>query len=201
MMGGAALAEILFGEVNPTGKLAISYPRHVGQQPVFYNQVRGQHGDRYADLTQEPLFSFGHGLSYTRYEYRNLRVLTPRLRLGEPVEFEVEVTNLGERAGAEIVQVYVSDLVTSVTWVNQSLVAFVRVRLMAGETRCIKFSIPCERLALVNAYEQRLVEPGEFELLVGGSSRSKAALRERFVVLGESFSFDSIPGVARKNVP
>ncbi|HMA91548.1 MAG TPA: glycoside hydrolase family 3 C-terminal domain-containing protein, partial [Polyangiaceae bacterium] len=201
MMGGTAVAEVLFGAVNPTGKLAISYPRHVGQQPVFYNQVRGQHGDRYADLTQEPLFPFGHGLSYTHYEYRNLRVLTPCLRLGESVEFEVEVTNQGQCEGSEIVQVYVSDLVTSVTWVNRSLVAFARIPLQAGETRCVRFSIPCERLALVNAYEQRLVEPGEFDLFVGGSSRSSAALRERFVVLGDSFSFESIPGVARKDTP
>lgn len=198
MMGGMAVADILFGEVNPTGKLTISYPRHVGQQPIFYSQVRGQHGDCYADLTQEPLFPFGHGLSYTRYEYRNLRVLTPQLESGQPVELEVEVENVGERAGAEIVQVYVSDLVTSVTWVERSLVAFARVPLGVGETRCVKFSIPFERLALVNAYEQRIVEPGEFELLVGGSSQPKAGLRERFVVLGESFSFDWIPGVTRR---
>jgi beta-glucosidase len=197
MAGGRALAEVLFGDVNPCGKLTISYPRHVGQQPIFYSQVRGQHGDRYADLTQEPLFAFGHGLSYTRFSYRDLRVRTPLVHEGQAVELEVELTNEGPRAGTEIVQVYVSDLVTSVTWVNQSLVAFERVTLAPGEKRAVRLFVPYERLALVNAYEQRTVEPGEFELRVGGSSSLGGLLRAKFRVAGDDFSFESIPGVAR----
>jgi beta-glucosidase len=197
MEGGRALAEIMFGEQNPSGKLTISHPRHVGQQPIFYSQVRGQHGDRYADLSQEPLFAFGHGLSYTQFRYRSLKVRTPRVRAGQAVELEVELTNTGTRAGTEVAQVYVADLVTSVTWVNQSLVAFERVTLAPGETRTLRLFIPHERLSLVNAYEQRVVEPGEFELLVGGSSRRADLQRAIFQVEGQAFSYDSIPGVAR----
>lgn len=197
MLGGAALAEILAGDVNPSGKLTISYPRHVGQQPVFYSQVRGQHGDCYADLTQAPLFSFGHGLSYTRFVYRDLRLCSSRIEADETLKFEVELQNVGERDGTEIVQVYLSDLITSVTWVNKSLVAFARVALRAGETRRLEFSLPCEQLALVNAYDERVVEAGEFELQVGGSSRDETLLRARFRVAGEDFSFEWIPGVTR----
>lgn len=197
MQGGRALAEVLFGDVNPSGRLTISYPRHVGQQPICYSQVRGQHGDRYADLTQEPLFAFGHGLSFTRFSYRGLRVRTPVVHQGQAVELEVELSNDGERAGTEIVQVYVSDLVTSVTWVNQSLVAFERVTLAAGEKRAVRLFVPYERLALVNAYEQSVVEPGELELRVGGSSSLKGLLRATFRVAGDDFSFEAIPGVAR----
>lgn len=195
MLGGIALSEILAGDVNPSGKLTISYPRHVGQQPVFYSQIRGQHGDRYADLTQEPLFSFGHGLSYTRFSYRNLRLENSCIEAGDALRFDVEVQNVGARDGVEIIQVYLSDLVTSATWVNKSLVAFARVALVAGETRRIEFSLPYDQLSLVNAYAKRVVEPGEFELLVGGSSQDTELLRDRFRVAGEDFSFDWIPGV------
>ena len=119
MEGGRALAEALFGLLNPSGKVTISFPVHVGQQPVFYSQVRGQHGDRYADLTQEPLFPFGHGLSYTQYAYSNLRLGSPNLTHGETAQVFVDVENVGQREGVEIVQVYVSDVVTSATWVEQ----------------------------------------------------------------------------------
>jgi beta-glucosidase len=197
MRGGAAIAEVLLGDHNPSGKLTISHPRHVGQQPIFYNQVRGQHGNRYADLTQEPLFPFGHGLSYTSFAYRDLKLSAPLIHSGQAVELEVELQNLGAREGTEVVQVYVSDQSTSVTWVNQSLVAFERVTLAAGEKRKLRLSVPYERLSLVNAYEKRVVEPGEFELMVGGSSRPAAPLRATFTVEGPSFSFADIPGVAR----
>jgi beta-glucosidase len=198
MLGGTALAEILFGDQNPSGKLTISYPRHVGQQPIFYSQIRGQHGDTYADLTQEPLFPFGHGLSYTTFEYRNLRVLTPLVKRGQSVELDLQVANVGDRDGVEIVQVYLSDLVTSVTWVDRSLVAFARVPLRSGESTTVHISIAYEQLSLVNAFEQRVVEPGEFELTIGGSSAPTQKLEGRFVVEGEAFSYSWIPGVARR---
>ena len=197
MEGGKALAEVLMGDLNPSGKLTISHPRHVGQQPVFYSQVRGQHGDRYADYTQEPQYSFGHGLSYTRFRYENLRVRTPVLHAEQALELEVELVNEGQRAGTEVVQLYVSDLVTSVTWVNQALVGFERVMLEAGEKRSLHLFVPYERLSLVNAYEKRVVEPGEFELRVGGSSQPSQLLRAKFSVAGEAFSYEGIPGVAR----
>lgn len=197
MLGGQAFAEILCGDVEPSGKLAISYPRHVGQQPIFYSQVRGQHGDRYADLTQESLYQFGHGLSYTRFSHGELTVTPSEVTTQQSIDVQVVVRNEGQRPGVEIVQVYLSDLVTSVTWVEQSLVAFARVPLAPGESRRLTLSIPFERLALVDAYERRVVEPGEFEVRVGGSSDPANLLRARFRVQGEAFSFAAVPGVVR----
>jgi beta-glucosidase len=198
MQGGTAFAEVLFGDLNPSGKLTISFPRHVGQQPTFYNVVRNQHGNRYADLTQIPRFPFGHGLSYTRFEYANLQVRTPRLSPDQALEVLVEVSNTGQRDGTEIAQVYLCDLVTSVTWVNKTLVAFARVTLAAGETRSVGFEIPQQRLALIDAYERSVVEPGEFEISVGPSSVDADLLKATFVVEGEPFSFAGIPGVLRE---
>jgi len=177
MEGGRAVAEALFGQLNPSGKLAISFPVHVGQQPVFYSQVRGQHGDRYADLTQEPLFPFGHGLSYTHFRYTNLQLATPVLAMGQSARLSVEVTNDGGRAGDEIVQVYVNDVVTSVTWVNKALKAFARVALQPGETKTVHFTLPAEAFQIVDAEARPVLEPGEFELLVGPSSRDRDLLK------------------------
>ena len=184
MEGGRAVGEALFGQLNPSGKLTISIPVHVGQQPVFYSQVRGQHGDRYADLTQEPLFPFGHGLSFTEYRYSNLRLGAgtpagaPRaLARGQSVEVFVDVENTGKRAGDEIVQVYVSDVVTSVTWVNKALKGFARVSLAPGEKKTVRVELPWEAFQIVDAMGRRVVEPGEFEILVGPSSRDGDLLR------------------------
>jgi beta-glucosidase len=173
MAGGQALAEALFGFLNPSGKLTISVPVHVGQQPVFYSQVRGQHGARYADLTQEPLFSFGYGLSYTQYRYADLQLHKTHLRQGESASVSITVENSGPRAGDEIVQLYVSDLVTSVTWVNKALKAFKRIHLEAGEKRQVTFKLPFEAFRIVDADANYVVEPGEFEISVGPSSRDQ----------------------------
>lgn len=182
MEGGRALAEALFGQINPSGKLTISIPVHVGQQPVFYSQVRGQHGDRYADLTQEPLFPFGHGLSYTKYTYTNLRLASPTLRNGETATVLVDVANVGSRAGVEIVQVYVSDVVTSVTWVNKALKGFARVELAPGEQKTVQVDLPWAAFQLVNAQGVPVVEPGEFTILVGPSSRDRELLTTTLLV-------------------
>ena len=184
MEGGTALAEIIWGKVNPSGKLCVSFPRHVGQQPTFYSQVRGQHGTSYADLTQEPLFPFGFGLSYTTFRYANLEVRTPELQRGEPAEIAVEVTNTGTRAGDEIAQLYVSDEVTSVTWVNHALKAFQRVSLQPGETRQVLFTVPYAEFSLVDAEGTRVVEPGTFEIQVGPSSRLRDLLKAPLRVCG-----------------
>jgi beta-glucosidase len=177
MEGGRALAEALFGQLNPSGKLTISIPVHVGQQPVFYSQVRGQHGDRYADLTQEPLFPFGHGLSYTQYRYSNLRLAAPTLARGQAAAVSVDVENIGQRAGDEIVQVYVTDVVTSVTWVNKALKGFARVHLAPGEKKTVRVGLPWEAFQIVDAEGRSVVEPGEFEVLVGPSSRDRDLLK------------------------
>jgi beta-glucosidase len=177
MEGGRALAEALFGQLNPSGKLTVSIPVHVGQQPVFYSQVRGQHGDRYADLTQEPLFPFGHGLSYTEYRYSNLRLAAPTLARGQAAAVSVDVENIGKRAGEEIVQVYVTDVVTSVTWVNKALKGFARVGLAPGEKKTVRVSLPWEAFQIVDAEGRSVVEPGDFEIRAGPSSRDKDLLK------------------------
>ncbi len=177
MEGGRAVAEAVFGQLNPSGKLTISFPVHVGQQPVFYSQVRGQHGDRYADLTQEPLFPFGHGLSYTQYRYSNLRLASPTLARGQSVAVSVDVENAGPRAGDEIVQVYVSDVVTSATWVNKALKGFARVPLAPGEKKTVEVALPWEAFQILDAEGRRVVEPGDFEILVGPSSRDRDLLK------------------------
>ena len=182
MEGGRALAEALFGLINPSGKLTISIPVHVGQQPVFYSQVRGQHGDRYADLTQEPLFPFGHGLSYTKYSYSNLRLGSPNLARGETAKVFVDVENIGPREGVEIVQVYVSDVVTSTTWVNKALKGFARVQLVPGEKKTVQVELPWQSFQIVNAQGINVVEPGEFEILAGPSSRDRDLLRVLLMV-------------------
>ncbi|PKN87843.1 MAG: beta-glucosidase [Chloroflexi bacterium HGW-Chloroflexi-8] len=171
MEGGRALAEVLFGLQNPSGKLTISIPIHVGQQPIFYNQVRGQHGNRYADLTQEPLFPFGHGLSFTKYRYSNLHLSKTNLVHGQSVVVTVDVENIGTRQGDEIVQVYVSDIVTSVTWVNKALKGFTRVSLTPGEKKSVQIELPWQAFQLVDSKGNYVVESGGFEILVGPSSR------------------------------
>lgn len=182
MEGGRALAEALFGELNPSGKLTISFPVHVGQQPVYYSQVRGQHGYRYADLTQEPLFPFGHGLSYTQYRYSNLRLNASTLTCGQSVVVAVDIENTGRRPGDEIVQVYVTDVVTSATWVNKALKGFTRVHLAPGEKETVKISLPWESFMIVDAESRSVVEPGEFEILVGPSSRDRDLLKATLLV-------------------
>lgn len=183
MEGGTAIAEIIWGNVNPSGKLCASFPRHVGQQPVFYSQVRGQHGTKYADLTQEPLFAFGFGLSYTSFRYENLVVLTPELQQGQNAVIEVDITNTGSRAGDEIAQLYISDEITSVTWVNRALKVFRRISLEAGQTERARFEVPFRSFSLVDADAREVVEPGTFEILVGSSSRPQDLLSAKLQVV------------------
>ena len=177
MEGGRALAEALFGQINPSGKLTVTIPVHVGQQPVFYSQVRGQHGDTYADLTQEPLFPFGHGLSYTQYSYSNVKLSTAILTQEQAVTVSVDVENKGQHAGDEIVQVYVSDVVTSVTWVNKALKGFARLHLEPNEKKTVQISLPWGAFQIVDSEAHYVVEPGEFEILVGSSSRDRDLLK------------------------
>jgi beta-glucosidase len=172
MMGGQAIAEILFGVVNPSGKLTTSFPYHVGQQPIYYSQVRGQHGDRYADMPQAPLFAFGFGLSYTEFLFSNLKVLNPDISANDGVTIEVDITNIGLRHGVEIAQVYIEDDVTSATWVEKELKAFRRMTLKAGETQNATFHLAREAFSIVNAAGNRVIEPGNFKVHVGSSSRN-----------------------------
>ena len=185
MEGGTALAEIISGAVNPSGKLTLSFPHHVGQQPCYYNQTPGAHHAGYPDLpgtTFEGLFPFGFGLSYTTFKQLNAKLAKTALKKGDALTLTVDIRNTGERDGLHILQVYLRDKVTSVTWPTKNLVDFRRVPLKSGEEKTITIKIPFEALAIVNADGQRVVEPGEFELLVGASSRDGDLARLAFSV-------------------
>lgn len=182
MQGGRAIAELLLGLVEPTGRLPVSVPVHVGQQPTYYNQVRGQHGSRYADLTQRPAYAFGEGLTYTTVEYVALEVLTPVVGPRGAVRLRVTVHNTGSRPALETVQVYVTDVVTSVTWAERELKAFRQVPLAPGERTAIDLELDVAACTLVDADGRRVVEPGEFAVGVGPSSRPECQLVGRFVV-------------------
>ncbi|MCX4552697.1 glycoside hydrolase family 3 C-terminal domain-containing protein [Streptomyces sp. NBC_01267] len=184
MQGGRAVAELILGLVEPSGRLPVSFARHAGQQPTYYNQVRGQHGTRYADLTQHPAFVFGEGLSYTTVTYTGLEVRTPTLGADDTLHARVTVHNTGERPARETVQVYVSDTVTSVTWAEKELKAYQQVTLAPGESREVVIELPVSSCSLVDSEGRRVVEPGAFELLVGPSSRDESLLRAGFTVKG-----------------
>ncbi|MBM6692855.1 glycoside hydrolase family 3 C-terminal domain-containing protein [Bifidobacterium pullorum subsp. saeculare] len=184
MKGGRAIAEIILGRTEPSGRLPITFPRHAGQLPVYYNQIRGQHGNRYADLTQDPAFAFGEGLSYTTFAYGEIVIDgadTPFSTDGT-VHASVTLTNTGDRPGTEVVQAYVGDLVTSYSWTDRELKAFRRVELQPGESATVTFDIPVADCTIVDPDARRIVEPGEFELLIGHSSRREDLKRATFTV-------------------
>ena len=185
MKGGRAIAEIILGQTEPSGRLPITFPRHAGQLPVYYNQIRGQHGNRYADLTQDPAFAFGEGLSYTTFAYGEVVIDgadTPFATDGT-VHASVTLSNTGDRPGVEVVQAYVGDLVTSYSWTDRELKAFRRVELQPGESATIEFDIPVADCTIVDPDARRIVEPGEFELLIGHSSRREDLKRATFTVV------------------
>ena len=186
MKGGQAIAEIILGETEPSGRLPITFPRHAGQLPVYYNQIRGQHGNRYADLTQDPAFAFGEGLSYTTFEYGEPTVTNAPESgaFGETdtVHAEITITNTGDRKGTEVVQLYIGDIVTSYSWTDRELKAFQRVELEPGESETVAFDIPVSDCTIVDSEANRIVEPGEFEVLIGHSSRREDLKRTTFTV-------------------
>jgi beta-glucosidase len=182
MAGGQAIAELLLGQIEPSGRLPISFARHVGQQPTYYNQVRGQHGDRYADLTQAPAFVFGEGLSYTTVEYGEVVLSTPAVSVDDTVRATVTLRNTGSRPAHEVVQVYVRDQVTSVSWADRELKAYQRVDLEPGETATVDLEVAVADCSIVDASGHRTVERGAFDLLVGRSSRAEDLQAVTFVV-------------------
>ena len=186
MKGGQAIAEIILGETEPSGRLPITFPRHAGQLPVYYNQIRGQHGNRYADLTQNPAFAFGEGLSYTAFEYGDPTITNvPESGIfteTDTVHAEITLTNTGDRKGTEVVQLYIGDIVTSYSWTDRELKAFQRVELEPGESETVAFDIPVSDCTIVDSEANRIVEPGEFEVLIGHSSRREDLKRTTFTV-------------------
>ena len=169
--GGTAIAEALFGDVNPGGKLPISVPRTVGQLPVYYNRKPTSFRN-YLFESRAPLFPFGHGLSYTTFALTDLKLADPTIGPAGRTTASVTVTNTGTRAGDEVVQLYVHDLVASVTRPVKQLRGFQRVSLKPGESKVVTLPIGPEALWLIDQQMQRRVEPGDFEILVGTSSNT-----------------------------
>ncbi|MBS1793193.1 MAG: glycoside hydrolase family 3 C-terminal domain-containing protein [Acidobacteria bacterium] len=167
---GRAVADVLFGDVNPGGKLPITIPRSVGHLPVFYNhKPSARRGYLFDDVS--PLYPFGYGLSYTTFRLENLKLAKKKIRRDGATRVSVEVKNTGKRAGAEVVQMYVRDLVSSVTRPVKELKGFKKVFLEPGESRRVELEITPESLAFWNIEMKYTVEPGEFEIMIGTSSR------------------------------
>jgi beta-glucosidase len=166
---GRAAAEVLFGDVNPGGKLPITIPRSVGHLPAHYNyKPSARRGYLFDDVS--PLFPFGYGLSYTQFAFAAPRLERATIRRDESTRMLVDVTNIGPRAGDEVVQLYIRDVVSSVTRPVKELKGFQRITLEPGETRSVALDITPDRLAFWNIDMELVVEPGEFHVLVGPNS-------------------------------
>ncbi len=168
--GGHAIAAALFGDVNPGAKLPVTVARHVGQLPVFYDAKPSARRGYLFDTT-DPLFPFGFGLSYTTFQLSPPRLSATRIGIAASVEVEVDVTNTGTRAGDEVVQLYVHDLVASVTQPIKALKGFQRVSLKPGERRTVRFTLGPDAFALWNLDMEEVVEPGQFHIMTGANSR------------------------------
>ncbi|HEY1221400.1 MAG: CIA30 family protein [Bryobacteraceae bacterium] len=167
--GGTAAANVLFGDINPGGKLPITFPHTVGALPDFYNHKPSD--DRtYAFSTRKPLFAFGYGLSYTTFKFENLRVEPAKIEIGGVAKASVEVTNTGSREGDEVPQLYLHQRVASVTQPVMKLIGFERITLKPGEKRTVEFTINSAMLSMLNTDMHRVVEPGIFDVMVGRSS-------------------------------
>ncbi len=191
-VGGPAIADLLLGRANPSGKLTMTFPRTVGQVPIYYNHLNtgrpastGELGiplgnpvnptgytSKYVDVDFTPEYPFGYGLSYTRFEYSGMRLSTNRLRMGATLEVSAEVRNSGSREGDEVVQLYVRDLVGSVARPVRELKGFRRVHLKAGEKQTVRFSLSTADLAFYNDRMQLVTEPGDFQVWIAPDSAS-----------------------------
>ena len=169
--GGNAVAEVLSGDFNPAGRLPITFPVAEGQLPLRYNHKPTGRGDDYVDLTGHPLFPFGFGLSYTRFEYSDLRITPDSVSAGETVMVHCRLRNIGTRSGDEVVQLYLRDLLASVARPVMELRGFRRLHLNPGESAEVIFSIPAESLRLLDRDLQTVLEPGAYRVMVGASSR------------------------------
>jgi beta-glucosidase len=179
---GTAVADVLFGDYNPSGKLPVSIARNVGQLPVYYYQKpSAKRGYLFAN--KEPLFVFGHGLSYTTYNYANLRVTPDKTGPAGQATVAVDVTNAGGRAGDEVVQLYIRDEVSSVTRPIKELKDFQRVHLEPGQTTTVQFLLTPDKLSFLNEEMQRVVEPGIFDIMVGPSSSTDKLMTTKLEVV------------------
>jgi beta-glucosidase len=173
--GGTAAANVLFGDVNPGGKLPITFPHSVGDLPDFYNH-KPSANRTYAFSTRKPLFPFGYGLSYTTFHFDNLRVEPAHIQVGGTAKVSIDVTNAGSREGDEVPQLYVHQKIASVTRPVMQLKGFQRIRLKPGEKKTVEFTITPATLSMLNQDMHRVVEPGIFEIMVGPNSDQTSAV-------------------------
>jgi beta-glucosidase len=176
--GGQAIAETLFGDNNPAGRLTITFPRNLGQLPDFYNSDPSRI-HKYVDGDGQPLFCFGFGLSYTAFRYDRLTAQPPAPGADEPVKVIVDITNIGDREGDEVAQLYYRENVSSVETPERSLAGFSRIHLRPQETKTVTFIIPPSQLAIWNAEGKWVVEPGQFTVWAGGSSQASLSTQFR----------------------
>ena len=189
---GNAISDVLFGDYNPSAKLPITFPRSVGQIPIYYshfNTGRPATNDEdrfyrsaYTDLSIYPLFEFGYGLSYTTFQYSNLKLSKKQIKSDEKLDVSLEVTNTGKYPGEEIVQLYLQDLVGSIVRPVKELKDFRKIELKVGETKMIHFTIDTEKLAFYNQNLKWVTEPGDFKVMIGASSRD-IRLKDRFELI------------------
>src|SRR5256886_242889 len=187
---GNAIADVLFGDVNPGGKLPVTFPRSVGQEPLYYNHMNTgrppnaneKYNSKYLDLSWTPLYPFGYGLSYTQFRLSNLHLSATRIRPEGQLTVSVEIENTGKRLGDEVVQLYIGDIAASVTRPVKELKGFERITLRPGERRSIKFTLTREHLGFYNREMRFIVEPGEFKVMVGTSSADERELVVSFEV-------------------
>jgi beta-glucosidase len=179
---GTSIAGILFGDVNPSGKLTTTFPRNAGQMPIFYNHKNTgrPHGEtepyarfrsNYIDVINAPLYPFGYGLSYTRFDYGDVILSGREMPLNGKVTASIKVTNSGPRDGKEVVQLYIHDIYSSSTRPVKELKGFVKVFLKAGESREINFNLSAEDLKYYDHDLNYVCEPGDFEIMIGPNSR------------------------------
>lgn len=173
--GGNAIADILFGDCNPSGRLPITIPRNVGQLPVFYNYMPSKahvFQEGYVDISSSPLFEFGYGLSYTSFEYSNLNIAPKENGPQGDVLISLDVTNTGNRQGAEVVQLYINDIISSVNTPVKELQGFDKIMLNPGEKKKVEFTLKPEQLSFLDQNLKWVVEPGKFSVMVGSSSEN-----------------------------
>jgi beta-glucosidase len=190
IQGGNAIADILFGDVNPGGKLPVTFPRSAGQVPMYYNylntgrppEAENKYTSKYLDMPWSPLFPFGYGLSYTKFKISNVQLSAPRITANGKLTVSVEVENIGRRAGDEVVQLYIRDPVATMARPVKELKGFQRVTLQPGEKRRVEFVLDRQHLGFWNRQMRFVVEPGEFRVMVGSSSAD--VLEAKFEVAG-----------------
>ena len=183
--GGNAIADVLFGDYNPSGRLPITVAYHVGQLPVYYNHMPTKAGRNYVNMTGRPLYEFGFGLSYTKYEYSSLQISPAEIKPAGEITITVDVKNAGKRAGKEVVQLYINDVLSSVSTPVKELKGFEKVALQPGEKKSVTFKLTPEDLCLLDRNMEWKVEPGAFDVMVGSSSQD-IRLKGKFEEIGRA---------------